>query len=470
VRESRERVRAALTVAGFAFPPSRITVNLSPADFPKEGGRFDLPIALGILVASGQLPAEGLAATEFHGELSLGGELRAMRGALSAAYHAARAGHRVVVPGASAAEARLVATARVAGAWHLQDVVQHLGGGRPLEFSVGSPPPVTRDAGPDLADVRGQARARRALEIAAAGAHSLLMTGPPGAGKSMLAARLPGLLPPLQDDEALEVAALASLAGNAALAGGGLAERWGRRPFRAPHHTASAVALVGGGGVPRPGEISLAHRGVLFLDELPEFDRRVLEVLREPLETGAVSIARAARQATFPARFQLVAAMNPCPCGWHGEPDRCRCSEGQVRNYTGRLSGPLLDRIDLQIDVPRTEYEGLRAQQAGESTAVVAERVRDARQRQSARQGRPNAWLESQELVLVAPLDGAADRLLTDAARRFRLSARACHRVIKVARTIADLEAREVLTTADIAEALDCRRLDRASAGIARAS
>jgi magnesium chelatase family protein len=465
VRESRERVRAALAVAGFAFPPSRITVNLAPADFPKEGGRFDLPIALGILVASGQLPAASLANTEFHGELSLGGELRAMRGALPAAYHATRAGNRVVLPGASAAEARLVSGARVAAAWHLLDVAHHLSGAKPLEFEAGAPPPPAAHAGPDLADVRGQARARRALEIAAAGAHSLLMTGPPGAGKSMLAARLPGLLPPLSDAEALESAALASLAGAADLAHADAATRWGRRPIRAPHHTASAVALVGGGGVPRPGEISLAHHGVLFLDELPEFDRRVLEVLREPLETGAVSIARAARQASFPARFQLVAAMNPCPCGWRGDPERCRCTEGQVRAYGGRLSGPLLDRIDLQIDVPRVEYEGLRSQRAGEGTRIVAARVAAARERQLSRQQRPNAWLDTAGLESHAPLDAGAERLLTDAARRFRLSARACHRVIKVARTIADLAGRETLASADVAEALDCRRLDRAAPG-----
>jgi magnesium chelatase family protein len=461
VRESRERVRAALAVAGFAFPAGRITVNLSPADFPKEGGRFDLPVALGILAASGQVPADALAATEYHGELSLGGELRAMRGALPAAYHATRAGHRVVVPGANAPEARLVADARVAGAWHLQEVVQHLAGARPLAFERGAPPPAGVAPGPDLADVRGQQRARRALEVAAAGAHSLLMVGPPGAGKSMLAARLPGLLPPLADDEALESAALASLAGQGPHAAG-VAAHWGRRPFRAPHHTASAVALVGGGGVPRPGEISLAHHGVLFLDELPEFDRRVLEVLREPLETGHVSIARAARQASFPARFQLVAAMNPCPCGWHGDPERCRCTDGQVRAYAGRLSGPLLDRIDLQVDVPRVEYEGLRAQSPGEGSATVAARVRAARDRQLARQGVPNAWLESASLDAHAPLAPDADRLLTDAARRFRLSARACHRVIKVARTVADLAGRDALAADDVAEALDCRRFERA--------
>jgi magnesium chelatase family protein len=464
VRESRERVRAALTVAGFAFPQARITVNLAPADFPKEGGRFDLPIALGILVASGQLPESAVAGVEFHGELSLGGELRAMRGALPAAYHATRAGHRVVLPGANAAEARLVANARVAAAWHLLDAAQHLSGAKPLEFATGTPPPARADVGPDLADVVGQAHARRALEVAAAGGHSMLMVGPPGAGKSMLAARLPGLLPPLDDAQALEVAALASLAGLEAQRGStdAVARHWGRRPFRAPHHTASAIALVGGGGVPRPGEISLAHGGVLFLDELPEFDRKVLEVLREPLETGHVSISRAARQASFPARFQLVAAMNPCPCGWLGDPSRCRCTNGQVRAYAGRLSGPLLDRIDLQVDVPCVGYDGLRGRTTSESTATVAARVRVARERALARQGAPNAWLTTAQLVEHAPLDAAADQLLAQAASRFRLSARACHRVMKVARTIADLAGTDVLRTEHVAEALDCRRLERA--------
>jgi magnesium chelatase family protein len=464
VRESRERVRAALVVAGFNFPAARITVNLSPADFPKEGGRFDLPIAIGILAASGQVPAAGLANVEFHGELSLGGELRAMRGALPAAYHATRAGNRIVLPGANAAEAALVANARYARAWHLLDVVQHLSGMKPLDFETGAPPPPSPDSGPDLADVVGQAHARRALEIAAAGSHSLLMIGPPGAGKSMLAARLPGLLPPLADAEALEVAALASLSGgeSSRADANAVVRTWGRRPFRAPHHTASAIALVGGGGVPRPGEISLAHRGVLFLDELPEFDRKVLEVLREPLETGQVSISRAARQASFPARFQLVAAMNPCPCGWHGDPSRCRCTDGQVRAYTGRLSGPLLDRIDLQVDVPCVGYEGLRGRESSESSAVVAARVRDARLRAQERQGAPNAWLDTASLALHASLDASADRLLAQAARRFRLSARACHRVIKVARTIADLAGAQRLAVEHVAEALDCRRLERA--------
>lgn len=467
VRESRERVRAAITTAGYEFPVGRITVNLSPADFPKEGGRFDLPIALGILAARGDVPEAALSDVEFFGELSLGGELRAMRGALPAAYHATRDGRRIVLPAANVAEARLVVNSRVAGAWRLADVVQHLTGARPLEFAKGAPPPATAVTGLDLADVRGQAHARRALEIAAAGEHSMLMIGPPGAGKSMLAARLPGLLPPLDDGEALECASLASLAGGLA-ANASFVERWGRRPFRAPHHTASAVALVGGGGVPRPGEVSLAHRGVLFLDELPEFDRRVLEVLREPLEVGTVSIARAARQASFPARFQLIAAMNPCPCGYHGDPARCRCQPQQVRAYVARISGPLLDRIDVQIDVPRVEYEGLRAHAPGEASATVAARVRAARALQRARAGKPNAWLTSAELERCAPLDASAERLLATAARRFGLSARACHRVIKVARTIADLAAGdagtdggEEIAERHVAEALDCRRLDR---------
>ncbi len=462
VRESRERVRAALTTAGFEFPAGRITVNLSPADFPKEGGRFDLPIALGVLAASGQVGERALAGTEFFGELSLGGELRAIRGALSAALHAARAGHALVVPGVNAVEARLVAAARVAGAWHLREVVHHLAGVQPLEFLPGARPALAARGLPDLADVRGQAHARRALEIAAAGAHSLLMVGPPGAGKSMLAARLPGLLPPLADEEALECAALASMGGEAGPQADAAA-RWGQRPYRAPHHTASAIALVGGGGHPRPGEISLAHHGVLFLDELAEFDRRVLEALREPLETGVVSIARAARHASFPARFQLVAAMNPCACGFHGDPGRCRCSAAQVRAYLGRISGPLLDRIDLQIAVPRVEYPSWQASAPGEASAPVAERVAAARARQRARAGKANALLDGAELERHAPLTREADRLLAAAAHSFQLSARGCQRVIKVARTIADLAQREELDANEVAEALGCRQLDRAA-------
>ncbi len=456
VRESRDRVRAALTTAGFEFPPGRITVNLSPADFPKEGGRFDLPIALGLLVASGQVPPDALGGTEFFGELSLGGELWPLRGALPATLQATRAGHAVVVPFANESESRLVARARVAGATHLTQVTRHLAGTCPLEFLRGARPTDAALAAPDLADVRGQPRARRALEVAAAGGHSLLMIGPPGAGKTMLAARLPGVLPPLGDEEALECATLASIA-----AGSGATLRFGARPFRAPHHTASAIALVGGGSHPRPGEISLAHHGVLFLDELPEFDRRVLEALREPLETGFVSISRAARQATFPAGFQLVAAMNPCPCGFDGADGRCRCSGAQLRAYHGRLSGPLLERVDLQIDVPRVEYRALRNCSPGEPSRAVAIRVCAARDRQLERAGKLNAALAPAELDGHAPLSVAAERLLALAADRFRLSARACHRVIKVARTIADLGARDALSGADVAEALDARRLDR---------
>ncbi|MCZ8130125.1 MAG: YifB family Mg chelatase-like AAA ATPase [Steroidobacteraceae bacterium] len=488
VKESRERVRAAIVACGYTFPSGRITINLSPAEFPKEGGRYDLPIALGILGAGGAFPEHAFAGEEYYGELSLGGELQPVRGVLPAACRATQCGHRVVLPRANVPEARLVAGARVAGAWHLRDVVEHATGARLLEFAPGAAPRVVTGTGPDLADVRGQAHARRALEIAAAGRHSLLMIGPPGAGKSMLAVRLPGLLPGLCDDEALECAAIASLAGTTGLpgavglgseaehasgpatahgsgasagTGGAAASAWGRRPFRAPHHTASAIALVGGGGVPRPGEISLAHHGVLFLDELPEHDRRTLEVLREPLETGHVSIARAARHASFPARFQLVAAMNPCPCGWHGDAERCRCTPAQVRAYLARLSGPLLDRIDLQVHVPRVEYEGLRALARGESTATVAARVAAAAERQRARQGGPNARLDSRELEVHAALAPEAERLLQSCAKRWRLSARACHRVIKVARTIADLAGEDTLATEHVAEALECRQLDR---------
>src|SRR5947207_10220449 len=386
VKESKERVRAALLNSHFEFPAGRITVSLAPADLPKEGGRFDLPIALGILLASGQIraPADTCGtrvAREFYGELGLTGELKPVRGLLLAAAHAARHGHELVVPSANAAEACVVAPAQVRAAGHLLEVCAHLTGAAPLSPC---PPPqraVGRgDAGPgrgvplDLADVRGQLQAKRALIIAAAGGHSLLMLGPPGTGKSMLAQRLPGLLPPLSEEEALESAAIQSLAGRFRH------EDWGRRPYRAPHHTASGVALVGGGSDPRPGEISLAHHGVLFLDELPEWDRKVLEVLREPLESGKIHISRAARQATFPARFQFIAAMNPCPCGYLGHPSgKCRCSPDQIARYRARISGPLLDRIDLQIEVPSLPADALPARHGGagdgEPSAVVRERV-----------------------------------------------------------------------------------------------
>ena len=457
VRESRERVRAALAQGGFRFPDGRVTVNLAPADLPKEGGRYDLAVALGILAASGQLHERGLEGTEFFGELSLSGELRPVRGLLAAAAHAVRAGRRLVVPLANAEEARVARGARVAGAGTLTDVRNAFSGGAGLEFIASSGLPGCTAAAPDLADVRGQAAARRALEIAASGSHSLLFVGPPGAGKSMLAQRLPGLLPPLGEDEALESAMLHSLVRPLAP----VAE-WRRPPFRAPHHGASATAVIGGGARLRPGEITLAHRGVLFLDELPEYRRDVLEALREPLETGTVSIVRAAWHGQFPARFQLVAAMNPCPCGYAGDTNgRCRCAPSSVRRYVARISGPLLDRIDLHVDVPRLEYAALSPAGAGtESSATVAARVQEARDRQATR-GALNAFLDARRLGDACSLGLREHSLLDAATRRLGLSARACHRILRVARTIADLAGLERVGVGELSEAIGYRRLDR---------
>lgn len=458
VRESKDRVRSAILNAHFEFPQRRITINLAPADLPKEGGRFDLAIALGILAASGQVRGDLLQDYEFLGELALTGELRSVQGGLPASMACRQAKRQLCVPTNNTEEALLPRQAQVFGAAHLLDVTAHLNGQVKLPLLQSKPAQKQRSkVYPCLSDIKGQQAAKRALEVAAAGRHNLLFYGPPGTGKTLLASRLSSILPPMTENEMLEVAAIHSIAGKKQT------DRY-QRPFRSPHHTASGVALVGGGSNPRPGEITLAHHGVLFLDELPEFSRSVLDVLREPLESGEIVISRAARQIHFPAQFQLIAAMNPTPGGYAADdPRSAGYSAEQIRRYMNRVSGPFLDRIDMHVEVSPIPTRVLSEQATGETSERVRQRVEAAYQRQLQRQDKSNTQLQPREVDQFCVLQPADAELLQQAIDRLGLSARSYHRILKVSRTLADLEQSDQIARHHLTEALGYRQLDRLS-------